>query len=71
MVLIKATLEEQLKTAFQNEDWDKAAGAIASSIDSYIKSATVTIPAGIPVSTTGSPAAQTGASTAPAIGSIS
>ena len=45
MSLVKSQLENQLKQAFQNENWDDASAAIASAIDSYIKSATVTVPA--------------------------
>lgn len=42
----------------------EAAERLATIIDSYIKSATITVPAGIPVSTTGGPAAQAGTTTA-------
>ena len=41
------------------------AAALATAIDDYIKSATITVPAGIPVATAGSAAAQTGATTGP------
>lgn len=50
---------------------DEAAGRLADMIDTYIKSATITVPAGIPVSTTGGPAAQTGATTSPQTAQIS
>lgn len=43
---------------------------LSTIIDRYIKSATITVPAGITVSTTGSAAAQTGATTATAIATI-
>lgn len=46
------------------------AGTLADLIDTYIKSATITIEAGIPVSTTGGPTAQTGTTTAPAVATI-
>lgn len=50
---------------------DEFAGKLAAAIDKYIKTATVTVAAGIAVSTTGSPTAQTGATTAPGTGTIS
>ncbi len=46
---------------------DDLAGVIANAI----KSATVTVNPGIPVATTGSPAAQTGATTATGTGTLS
>lgn len=70
MALVKDTLETailQLLTQMRNEteiDDSKFASGLADAIDAYIKSAD--IPAGIPVSTTGSPTAQTGATTATA-----
>lgn len=50
---------------------DEFAGKLAETIDKYIRTATVTVAAGIAVSTTGSPAAQTGVTTAPGTGTIS
>lgn len=47
------------------------ADAITAPLDVWIKQATVTTPAGVAVSTAGTAAAQTGATTAPGIGSIS
>lgn len=44
---------------------------LAGIIDEYIKSATITVPAGIAVSTAGGPTAQTGTTTATAIAEIS
>jgi hypothetical protein len=44
--------------------------AIAGEIDKYIKSATITVPPGALVVTAGSPAAQTGSVTTPAIATI-
>jgi len=58
---------EFVKQRFANE----LAAAIATSIDSWIRQATVTVNAGIPVTTAGSPTAQTGATTAPGTGTIS
>jgi len=47
------------------------AEVVAAQVDAYIKMATITVPAGIPVATAGSPAAQVGATTAPMIAIIS
>lgn len=46
------------------------AGKLADLIEAFIKSATVTVAAGIPVSTTGTAAAQTGSTTATGTGTI-
>lgn len=70
MPLVKATLKANLETRIKgvdlaNEDVPaKIAEILADEIDTYIKSATVTVAAGIPVSTAGTAAAQTGATTA-------
>ena len=47
------------------------ANAIADGVDAWIKTATVTVQAGIPVSTSGSPTAQTGSTTGQGTGTIS
>nr|DAP15245.1 MAG TPA: hypothetical protein [Caudoviricetes sp.] len=47
------------------------ANAIADGVDAWIKTATVTVQPGIPVSTSGSPTAQTGATTGQGTGTIS
>lgn len=47
------------------------ANAIADGVDTWIKTATVTVQAGIPVSTAGSPTAQTGVTTGTGNGTIS
>lgn len=47
------------------------ANAIADGVDAWIKTATVTVQAGIPVSTSGSPTAQTGSTTSQGTGTIS
>lgn len=47
------------------------AECLATMIDEYIKSATITVPAGIPVSTAGSATAQSGTTTQTAIAEIS
>ncbi len=49
----------------------KVANELADVIDTYIKSATVTVASGIHVSTTGTAAAQTGSTTTTGNGTIS
>lgn len=80
MPLNKDLLQSQIKQAFKDQqtktqDPDAAledlAQKIAAAVDAFVKSATVTVPSGIPVSTAGTAAAQTGATTAPATGTIS
>jgi hypothetical protein len=76
--MTKASLVARMKTALgtpptsegvaiQNDVLDKMCGAIIAEIQT---NGVITIPVGIPVATTGTAAAQTGASTAPAIGTI-
>ncbi|MBS5643373.1 MAG: hypothetical protein KHW63_05585 [Alistipes sp.] len=64
------SLLTQMRERTEKSD-EEFAERLASLIDGYIKSATITVPAGIAVSTTGSPTAQTGATTASAIAKIS
>jgi len=80
MALVQATLKTQIEAAFnaqsgKTENPEAAisdlANRLATAIDAYIRSATVTVSAGIPVSTAGSPTAQTGTTTAPGVGQIS
>ena len=85
MPLIPETLKLDIKAAYDEvknygtEDPPKngddaiefLATKITEAIDKYLKSATVTVPAGIPVATAGTAAAQTGATTAPGLGTIS
>lgn len=47
------------------------AEAIGNEMEAWIKTATITVAAGIPVSTTGSPTAQTGATTSTGTATIS
>ena len=47
------------------------ASAIANGVDAWIKTGTVTVQSGIPVSTAGGPTAQTGSTTGPGTGTIS
>jgi|WetSurMetagenome_2_1015567.scaffolds.fasta_scaffold736009_2 hypothetical protein len=82
MALNKTTLAIELKAVFDGvspeamgvTDPDrlrqKVANEIADVIDAYIKSATVTVAAGINVSTAGTAAAQTGATTSTGNGTI-
>lgn len=78
MALNTTLLKKQIETAYKKSmsdgksdsaDADKIISAlsqsIADAVEQYIKSATIIIPAGITVSTAGTPAAQTGATTAP------
>tara|TARA_R110000796_G_scaffold96178_2_gene201789 strand:+ start:10872 stop:11114 length:243 start_codon:yes stop_codon:yes gene_type:complete len=80
MALVKATLKAAIKAAFEAEkestdpaatSIDRIATAISDAVDVHIRSATLTVPAGIPVATAGSPTAQVGATTAPALCLIS
>jgi hypothetical protein len=79
MALTKATLKQQIAAAFENEknstddpsvSIDRVSGAIADAVDAFVKSATITVAAGIPVTTAGTAVAQTGATTAPSIATI-
>lgn len=76
MSLVKTTLQTQIldlltnmRTRTEVSDADFAS-SLATMIDTYIKSATITIAAGIPVSTAGGPTSQTGATTAPTTATI-
>jgi len=70
---LKTNIEQLLSDMRKREKVSDSyfAEQLAAMIDEYIKSATVTVAAGIPVATTGSPAAQTGATTAPGKATIS
>lgn len=80
MPLDKTSLEAAIKDAFKSEQTeegdanaslDRIAGKLATAIDAFVKTGTVTVSAGIPVSTAGTAAAQTGATTGPGTGAIS
>lgn len=80
MALVKATLKNAIKSAFQDQTsktdnpaaaLDDLADKIATAIDAFVKSGTVTVSAGIPVATAGTAVSQTGATTSPATGTIS
>lgn len=77
MALVKSTLKanilglmSDMRTREANAD-EEFADRLSTLIDDYIKSATITVPAGQAVSTTGTAAAQTGATTAPITATIS
>ena len=69
MALNKEALKEDLE-AIDPTDGD-VVDKMVEAIDKYIKGATITVAAGIPVSTAGSPTAQTGVTTATGIATIS
>lgn len=83
MALNKQTLATQLKAIFDgvspeaNGETDpetlrqKVANEMADAIDAFVKSSTVTVASGIPVSTTGTASAQTGQTTNTGSGTIS
>lgn len=77
MALVKDTLKADILTLLTGMrektevSDDELAGKLATAIDKYIKTATVTVAAGIAVATSGSPTSQTGATTAPGTGTIS
>ena len=79
MALNKTALKNAIKTAFENEknstddpsdSINRIADAIANGVDAFVKSGTVTVAVGIPVSTAGTAAAQTGATTSTGTGTI-
>lgn len=80
MALDTTTLKKEIRAAFDAESDTKVnpsearqrtADAIGAAIEKFVKTGTVTVSAGIAVSTTGTAAAQTGATTAPGTGTIS
>jgi hypothetical protein len=84
MALVIATLETSIGNILdslkgydgsqgktQQDAIDKFKTDLSVAIDAYIKSAIVTVAAGIPVATTGSATAQTGVTTASGTGTIS
>ena len=69
MALDKEALKKDLK-AIDPTDGD-VVDKMVEAFDKYIKGATITVAAGIPVSTAGSATAQTGATTATGTATIS
>jgi hypothetical protein len=76
MALDKTGLQTTIKALMldmktkESASFDEFAQRLADAIDVYVKTGTVTVAPGIPVSTAGSPTAQTGATTAPGTGTI-
>jgi hypothetical protein len=76
MALDKATLKSSIQTLLQDmmereeASFDEFATKLSDAVDIYVKTGTVTVAAGIPVATTGSPSAQTGTTTATGTGTI-
>lgn len=69
---LKAGIQSLAKNIADNEgSYADFADGLANLIDTFVKTGTVTVAAGIAVSTAGSAAAQTGATTAPGTGTIS
>ena len=62
--------EKSSDAEVKNNFATKLANAIGDRLDTWIKTGTVTVSPGIPVSTAGSPTAQTGATTGPGTGTI-
>ena len=77
MALNKPALKNGIKQLLtdmetKNEDAkDDFATELSNLIDTFVKGATVTVAAGIPVATAGTAASQTGATTATGTGTIS
>lgn len=66
---IKSLLQDMMKK--EKDATDEFADKLATIIDTYVKGATITVAAGIPVSTAGTAVAQTGATTGPGTATIS
>ncbi len=62
--------EKSSDAEVKNNFATKLANAIGDRLDTWIKTGTVTVQSGIPVSTAGSPTAQTGATTGSGTGTI-
>lgn len=63
--------EKSTDAEVKNNFATKLADAIGDRLEAWIKTGTVTVSPGIPVSTAGSPTAQTGTTTGPGTGVIS
>lgn len=68
---IKSLLQQLQQVSDNDQALNQLSSGLSDLIDSYVKSATVTVAAGIPVSTSGTAAAQTGATTSTGTGTIS
>jgi hypothetical protein len=76
MALVQATLKSNLLGLFNSMKQSQMSEAdfaeqLATIINNHIKTAQVTVNAGIPVATSGSAAAQAGATSGPGSGSLS
>lgn len=72
MALNKADLKSTIKSLCEKSNTpEEFADGLSAAIDTYVKTGTVTVVAGIPVATAGSASAQTGATTGPGTGTIS
>lgn len=76
MPLNKAALKSGIQVLAQNiaeneGSYADFADGLANLIDTFVKTGTVTVASGIPVATTGTAAAQTGATTSTGTGTIS
>jgi hypothetical protein len=80
MALDVTTLKTEIRAAFDAESdvevdpaeaRQRIADALGAAIDKFVKTGTVTVASGIAVSTAGTAAAQTGATTATGTGTIS
>lgn len=69
MALDKDTLKAKLQAIDPSKD--DVVAKMVDAIDEYIKGATVTVEAGIPVTTAGSATSQTGETSGPGTGTIS
>lgn len=75
MALVQATLKQNLLNLFNQMKQSEMSEAVfadqlATILNNHIKTAVVTVNAGIPVATAGSAVAQTGSTTAPGTGSL-
>ncbi len=70
---LKSDIENLLEDMMKKEEksFSEFAERLSTSIDTYIKTATVTVAPGITVNTAGTAAAQTGATTSTGTGTIS
>lgn len=68
MDILSLLTEMRKKTEVSDEEF---AAKLAAAVDKYIRTATVTVAPGIPVTTAGSPTSQSGTTTAAGTGTIS
>lgn len=70
---LKQGIVQLMKNMMEREEpsYDEFADRLSDLIEQYVKTGTVTVAQGIPVSTTGTAAAQTGVTTSTGTGTIS